>query len=129
MSSYWYILIGLGIIWYAYVMWVLYFSKKTKKDSKIFANLRLNNIFADLVAENPNLISPYGQDGQLTSAYVSSFWILVGVGVVALPQVAVRAMSYRDARSMHRALIIGTIVVGFIMLNMHLIGTEILMGS
>jgi len=48
LSSYWYILIGLGIIWYAYVMWVLYFSRKTKtkKDSKIFANLRLNNIFA-----------------------------------------------------------------------------------
>jgi len=48
LSSYWYILIGLGIIWYAYVMWVLYFSRKnkSKKNSKIFANLRLNNIFA-----------------------------------------------------------------------------------
>ena len=44
------------------------------------------------------------------------------MGVVALPQVAVRAMSYRDSKSMHRALIISTIVVGFIMLNMHLIG-------
>src|SRR5699024_7162572 len=54
--------------------------------------------------------------------YVSSFWILVGVGVVALPQVAIRAMSYRDSKSMHKALVIGTIVVGFIMLNMHLIG-------
>ncbi|WP_188456428.1 sodium/pantothenate symporter [Virgibacillus oceani] len=79
-------------------------------------------IFSDLIAENPNLVTPYGQDGQLSSLYVSSFWILVGVGVVALPQVAVRAMSYRDSKSMHRALIIGTIVVGFIMLNMHLIG-------
>src|SRR5699024_8058017 len=49
-------------------------------------------------------------------------WILVGVGVVALPQVAVRAMSYKDSKSMHRALIIGTVVVGFIMLFMHLIG-------
>src|SRR5699024_6682371 len=54
--------------------------------------------------------------------YVSSFWILVGVGVNALPQIAVRAMSYRNTKSMHRAIILGTIVVGFIMLNMHLIG-------
>ncbi|TQS70999.1 sodium/panthothenate symporter [Ornithinibacillus gellani] len=79
-------------------------------------------IIQDLYNENPNLITPYGAEGNLTPAYVSSFWILVGVGVVALPQIAVRAMSYKNARSMHRALIIGTIVVGFIMLNMHLVG-------
>ncbi len=79
-------------------------------------------IIRDLYTENPNLITPYGAEGNLTPAYVSSFWILVGVGVVALPQIAVRTMSYKNARSMHRALIIGTIVVGFIMLNMHLVG-------
>jgi len=88
----------------------------------IIAGGGISNIIADLHAENPNLISPFGAEGTLTPAYVSSFWILVGVGVVALPQIAVRAMSYKNAKSMHRALIIGTIVVGFIMLNMHLIG-------
>lgn len=88
----------------------------------IIAGGGIENIISDLVAENPNLITPFGADGSLTPMYVSSFWILVGVGVVALPQIAVRAMSYKDTRSMHRALIIGTIVVGFIMLNMHLIG-------
>ena len=88
----------------------------------IIAGGGIGNIISDLTAENPNLITPFGADGSLTPAYVSSFWILVGVGVVALPQIAVRAMSYKNARSMHRALIIGTIVVGFIMLNMHLIG-------
>ncbi len=82
----------------------------------------ISNIIQDLHAENPNLISPFGAEGTLTPTYVSSFWILVGVGVVALPQIAVRAMSYKDSKSMHRAIIIGTIVVGFIMLNMHLIG-------
>ncbi|WP_059103091.1 sodium/pantothenate symporter [Shouchella shacheensis] len=88
----------------------------------IVAGGGLSNIFADLVAENPNLITPYGQDRQLTAAYISSYWILVGVGVVALPQVAVRAMSYRNSRAMHRAIMVGTVVVGVIMLNMHLIG-------
>lgn len=88
----------------------------------VIAGGGVSNIIADLRAINPNLITPFGADGSLTPTYVSSFWILVGVGVVALPQIAVRAMSYKSARSMHRALIIGTIVVGIIMLNMHLIG-------
>ncbi|MFA9558603.1 sodium/pantothenate symporter [Evansella sp. AB-rgal1] len=88
----------------------------------IIAGGGISNIMSDLIAENPNLVTPYGHDGGLTPLYVSSFWILVGVGVIALPQVAVRAMSYRDSRGMHRALIVGTIVVGFIMLGMHLIG-------
>src|SRR5699024_1676458 len=88
----------------------------------IIAGGGLENLMNDLASEYPNLITPYGADGDLSAAYVSTFWILVGVGVVALPQIAVRAMSYKSAKSMHRALIIGTVVVGFIMLNMHLIG-------
>ncbi|MFD1020320.1 sodium/pantothenate symporter [Thalassobacillus hwangdonensis] len=88
----------------------------------IVAGGGISNIMTDLQAENPNLITPYGHDGSLSATYVSSFWILVGVGVVGLPQVTVRAMSYKNSRAMHRALIVGTIVVGFIMLNMHLIG-------
>ncbi|MDW0114042.1 sodium/pantothenate symporter [Sporosarcina saromensis] len=79
-------------------------------------------IMQDLLNENPRLVTPYGVDGTLTPAYISSFWILVGVGVVGLPQMVIRAMSYKSSRAMHRALVIGTIVTGFIMLNMHLIG-------
>lgn len=88
----------------------------------IIAGGGVPNIMNDLLNENPNLVTPFGSDGNLSMAYVSSFWILVGVGVVGLPQIAVRAMSYKNSRSMHRALIIGTVVTGVIMLNMHLIG-------
>lgn len=88
----------------------------------IIAGGGIPNLIQDLAAENPNLIRPYGFDGGLTPLYVSSFWILVGVGVVGLPQVTVRAMSYKNSKAMHRAIIIGTVVVGFIMLGMHLIG-------
>ncbi|MED1865779.1 sodium/pantothenate symporter [Fictibacillus nanhaiensis] len=88
----------------------------------IMAGGGIENIMSELRAENPNLISPYGSDQSLTPLYVSSFWILVGVGVVGLPQISVRAMSYRNAKAMHRAMIIGTFVVGFIMLGMHLAG-------
>ncbi|RDW21099.1 sodium/panthothenate symporter [Oceanobacillus arenosus] len=79
-------------------------------------------IISDLAAENPNLITPFGANADLTPQYVSSFWVLVGVGVVALPQIAVRAMSYKNSKSLHRGIVISTVVVGFIMLNMHLIG-------
>ncbi|MCF6138851.1 sodium/pantothenate symporter [Pseudalkalibacillus berkeleyi] len=88
----------------------------------IIAGGGLTNIMTELTLENPNLVSPYGADRSLTPLFVSSFWILVGVGVVGLPQVSVRAMSYRDSKAMHKAMIIGTVVVGFIMLGMHLIG-------
>ncbi|WP_042459924.1 sodium/pantothenate symporter [Neobacillus dielmonensis] len=82
----------------------------------------VSKIISDLAAENPNLISPFGADGSLSPTYVSSYWILVGVGVVGLPQIAVRAMSYKNSKAMHSAIVIGTIVVGVIMLGMHLIG-------
>ncbi|MRG86059.1 sodium/pantothenate symporter [Salinibacillus xinjiangensis] len=88
----------------------------------IVAGGGVSNIMSELAAENPNLLTPYGSDGSLTPLYISSFWILVGVGVVGLPQVAVRAMSYRDSKSLHKALIIGTVTVGMIMLGMHLTG-------
>lgn len=88
----------------------------------IIAGGGIDNIMASLVAENPNFVSPFGAQGDLTPLYVSTFWILIGVGVVGLPQIAVRAMSYKDSKSMHLAIIIGTIAIGTIMFGMHLIG-------
>ena len=77
---------------------------------------------ADFVAENPKLVSPFGADGSLTPLYVSTFWILIGIGVIGLPQIAVRAMSYKNSKSMHSAIIIGTIALGTVMFGMHLTG-------
>lgn len=88
----------------------------------IHAGGGIDKIISSLARENPNLISPYGAARELTPQYVSSFWILVGIGVVGLPQISVRAMSYKNSQAMHSAIIIGTIVVGFIMFGMHLIG-------
>lgn len=88
----------------------------------IIAGGGLPHIFSQLTAENPNLVTPYGADHSLSPVYVSSFWILVGVGVVGLPQISVRAMSYRNSKAMHRAIIIGTFVVGFIMFGFTLTG-------
>jgi sodium/pantothenate symporter len=81
-----------------------------------------SSIMQELVSINPNLVTPFGADGKLTKLYVSSFWILVGVGVVGLPQISIRAMSYKNSKAMHQAMIIGTVVVGAIMIGMHLTG-------
>ena len=88
----------------------------------IIAGGGLDNIMQKLVAENPNLISPFGATENLTPLYVSTFWILIGLGVIGLPQIAVRAMSYKNSQSLHRAILIGTIGIGTIMFGMHLIG-------
>lgn len=60
--------------------------------------------------------------GTITKPYILSFWILVGIGVLGLPQTTVRGMGFKDSKSMHNAMIIGTFVVGFLMLGMHLVG-------
>lgn len=88
----------------------------------IIAGGGVEKIMLDLVTENPNFVSPFGAEGELTPLYVSTFWILIGVGVVGLPQIAVRAMSYKNSKGMHSAILIGTIAIGTIMFGMHLIG-------
>jgi sodium/pantothenate symporter len=75
-----------------------------------------------LAAINPDMITPFGLKNFISIPWIASFWILVGFGVIGLPQVAVRGMGYKDARSMHNAIIIGTVFTGFLMLGMHLIG-------
>lgn len=50
--------------------------------------------------------------GTTPKAYVMSFWVLVGVGVLGLPQTAVRGMGFKDTKALHNAIIYGTIVVG-----------------
>ncbi|MBQ8590617.1 MAG: sodium/pantothenate symporter [Firmicutes bacterium] len=58
----------------------------------------------------------------LSPGYLISYWVLVGVGVLGLPQTAVRGMGFKDTNSMHRAMIYGTVTVGIMMIGMHLAG-------
>ena len=53
---------------------------------------------------------------------MTSFWVLVCFGVIGLPHTAVRCISYKDSKAVHRGIIIGTIVVAILMLGMHLAG-------
>lgn len=71
---------------------------------------------------DPQLVSPQGGEGILTPAFMTSFWVLVCFGVIGLPHTAVRCISYKDSKAVHRGIIIGTIVVTILMLGMHLAG-------
>ena len=87
----------------------------------------MGEITAQLNATNPggNLLGkgPFSEGlSTLSPGYMISFWVLVGVGVLGLPQTAVRGMGFKDTQSMHRAMMYGTVVVGILMIGMHFAG-------
>lgn len=53
---------------------------------------------------------------------ILSFWVLVGLGILGLPQTSQKCMGYKDSRSMHDAMIMGTLIIGFLLLCVHLAG-------
>lgn len=71
---------------------------------------------------DPLLVTPHGADNMLSMSFMTSFWVLVCFGVIGLPHTAVRCISYKDSKAMHRGIIIGTIVIALLMLGMHLAG-------
>jgi len=88
----------------------------------------MDNIIGSLDAGNPGWdLMGKGEYGTEIAAMrpgaLISFWVLVGVAVLGLPQTAVRCMAFRDTKSMHSAMIYGTVVIGILMLGMHLAGT------
>ena len=58
----------------------------------------------------------FGSDiPSLQPGFLLSYWVLVGIGVLGLPQTAVRGLGFKDTKSLHRAMIYGTLVVGVLM--------------
>ncbi|MCI8910065.1 MAG: sodium/pantothenate symporter [Oscillibacter sp.] len=73
-----------------------------------------------------NMLSPYSESGGIPTIplplYITQ-WMLCGVCTLGLPQSNVRCLSYKDTKSVHKAMIYGTIVVGAMMVGMHMLGT------
>jgi len=82
----------------------------------------LENITMSLMSTNVGYVTPYGVGGGLHPLWVSSFFVLVGIGVIGLPYVSVKAITYKDSRSLHNAIIIGTVASVVMLLFMHLAG-------
>lgn len=82
----------------------------------------IENITNNLLNINEKILTPFGANGSLTPSYVSSFWVLVGVGVIGIPQIAINSMLYKNKRSLKQSVIIGSIVIFIVMFGVHLIG-------
>ncbi len=81
----------------------------------------MRNIMNTIYEIDPNLLTPTS-GGAIAKPFIMSFWVLVGVGLLGLPQTTIRCMGFKDSKSLHSAMVIGTIIVGFLMIMMHLIG-------
>lgn len=88
----------------------------------IHAGGSLESLVTKLHAIDPALVSPYGPDHFLSQPFILSFWILVCFGVIGLPQAAVRCMSYKDSTSLHKGMVISTVMIGLLMFGTHLTG-------
>ena len=75
-----------------------------------------------LKAADPGLLTPTGAGGKIPGPFLFSFWILVGLGILGLPQTAQRCFGYKNSKAMHDAMIVGTLIIGFILLCTHLTG-------
>ncbi|MEI2265319.1 sodium/pantothenate symporter [Erwinia sp. CGal63] len=71
---------------------------------------------------DPQLVLPGGVDNILSPTFLASFSVLVCFGVIGLPHTAVRCISYKDSKAMHRGILLGTVVVTVLMFGMHLAG-------
>lgn len=89
----------------------------------LYAAGGVENAMNTIQSINPQLLEPYGIDERpLDFTFMTSFWVLVCFGLIGLPQLAVRSMAYKDSKSLHRALVIGTLAVSVLVLGMHLTG-------
>ena len=78
-------------------------------------------IMEHITVNKPEMLQPLSGGNMPISLYISQ-WMLVGVFTIGLPQSAVRCLSYKDTKSLHRAIIIGTVVIGAMNIGMNFIG-------
>lgn len=82
----------------------------------------VENIMHTLYKIDPKLLTPTGAGDAIPKPFIMSFWVLVGIAILGLPQTTQKCLGFKNSISLHRAMVIGTFVVGFTMLTMHLVG-------
>ncbi|MCJ7854710.1 sodium/pantothenate symporter [Lachnospiraceae bacterium NSJ-143] len=93
--------------------------------ANIMATINEASATAQATGEGFNMVAPTAPSGGVASIPVQLFitqWMLCGVCTIGLPQTNVRCLAYKDTKSVHRAMMYGTIVVGAMMVGMHLLG-------
>ena len=80
-----------------------------------------DNIMTTLETNNPELFEPFSFGNMPWTIYFTQ-WLLVGICTIALPQSVVRGISYKNTQGLHQAMLIGTIVVGFMNIGINFTG-------
>ncbi|QSA20657.1 sodium/pantothenate symporter, partial [Vibrio furnissii] len=88
----------------------------------VHAGGSIGELVTSLHAIDPALVTPYGPDQFLSQPFILSFWVLVCFGVIGLPHAAVRCMSYKDSPSLHKGMVISTIMMALLMFGTHMAG-------
>ncbi len=79
------------------------------------------NIMTRLETNNPELFEPFSFGNMPWTIYFTQ-WLLVGICTIALPQSVVRGISYKNTAGLHQAMLIGTVVVGFMNIGINFTG-------
>ena len=79
------------------------------------------NIMDTIAANHPEMMEPLSGGNMPIGLYFTQ-WLLVGIFTFCLPQSVVRTMSYKDTKSLHRAMIWGTVICGAMMIGVTALG-------
>ena len=79
------------------------------------------NIMDTIAANHPEMMEPLSGGNMPIGLYFTQ-WLLVGVFTFCLPQSVVRTMSYKDTKSLHSAMVWGTVICGAMMIGVTSLG-------
>ena len=79
------------------------------------------NIMDTIATNHPEMMEPLSGGNMPIGLYFTQ-WLLVGVFTFCLPQSVVRTMSYKDTKSLHSAMIWGTVICGAMMIGVTSLG-------
>jgi sodium/pantothenate symporter len=80
-----------------------------------------DNIMKHISTNHPDMLEPFSRGKMPMSLYISQ-WMLVGICTLALPQSVVRGISFKNTKALHKAIVIGTVVIGAMTLVATIIG-------
>ena len=78
-------------------------------------------IMSTIEKNHPEMFEPFSFGNMPWTIYFTQ-WLLVGICTIALPQSVVRGISYKDTGGLHQAMLIGTVVVGFMNIGINFTG-------
>lgn len=79
------------------------------------------NIMQTIAVQKPEMFDIFA-GGQMPIGLFVTQWLILGLLVFTMPQVAVRCLSYKNTKSLRHALWIGTLIVGLLLVGLTALG-------